>query len=97
MSQQLEGNQHLPNPIHSALGAKTMWSCGLYVEANKLYSSSEAQCSASMLRVKKYYYYYFIVAIALTILIMLPCRFALLHNLVSLLFEQTTLSSAGVL
>jgi hypothetical protein len=39
MSQQLEGNQHLPNPIHSALGAKIMWSCGLYVEANKLYSS----------------------------------------------------------
>ncbi|AQK51506.1 Nuclear pore complex protein NUP214 [Zea mays] len=25
MSQQLEGNQHLPNPIHSALGAKIMW------------------------------------------------------------------------
>jgi hypothetical protein len=39
MSQQLEGNQHLPNPIHSTLGAKIMWSCGLYVEANKLYSS----------------------------------------------------------
>jgi len=59
MSQQLEGSQHLPNPIHSALGAKIMWSCGLYVEANKLYSSSEAECSASMLRVKKYYYYCF--------------------------------------
>jgi hypothetical protein len=96
MSQQLEGNQHLPNPIHSAFGAKIMWSCGLYVEANKLYSSSEAQCSASMLRVKKCYYYYFTVAVALTIW-MLPCRFALLHNLVSLLFEQTTLSSARVL
>jgi hypothetical protein len=97
MSQQLEGNQHLPNPIHSALGAKIMWSCGLYVEANKLYSSSEVQCSASILRVKKYYCHYFTVIVKLTVLIMLPRRFALLHNLVSLLFEQTILSSARVL
>jgi hypothetical protein len=50
-----------------------------------------------MLRVKKYYYYYFTVKVALTILIMLPCKFALLRNLVSLLFEQTILSSARVL
>jgi hypothetical protein len=72
LCQQLEGNQHLPNPTHSACGAKMMGSSGWYVKENHfLFISSDLRHKAYCTEHKKLLLL-FTIATILKIFIVLP-------------------------